>query len=120
MQEQKHTQSKIGKKWTPKGSYFSKGGYYNIRGYRRFNQLLKYLEDLWKKHGIEVEITDLNMICAPYISFRSGSVRNNAYIELFISSVRDELKEQEICGSCCCKGRDEQWEAELKQRGYTT
>jgi hypothetical protein len=104
----KPTQSKIGYKWTPEGSY-KDGHCYNIRGYRLFVKLLRHLDYLWKEHGIEVKITNLDMICSPYISFQSGSIENTAYIEVFIVSIRDELKDQDIVGSCSCKGCDEYW-----------
>ena len=69
------------------------------------------MEYLWNKHGIQVEITDLEVTCTPYISFKTGSVRDNAHFAVFVKNIHDELGDQEIVSSCTCKGYEAHWKA---------
>ena len=109
-EEMKYTQSKIGHMFVP-DPYYKNGEAVNVRGHRLFGKWLSHMEHLWKKHGIQVEITNLEVTCTPYISFNTGSVENNAHFAVFVKSVHDELGEQEICSSCNCKGREIAWKA---------
>ena len=109
------TQSEIGHKFVPEASW-KRGHHYCFRGYRNFNKLLNYMSRLWKQHGIELEITDINMISYPYVCFNSGSVRNTMLIETFIRTELTDLKEQEIVGACSCKGNEEYWENQRKPK----
>lgn len=111
MTEPVHTQSKIGK-------YYHREyrATYNFRGFRNFNKLLKHIHDLWKDHGIQVTITNINMICYPYISFEVENERDIALIEVYIKSIVDTVKDQDICGSCSCKGHMDWWERYQKDK----